>query len=231
MISDEQIIAYVDGELDEAVRAEVETAAAADAEIAAKIAAHGSLRDSLMSAFAPIADEPVPQALLEAVNVPPPSATVLPFRPRVSRPLMVQIGAMAASLVVGIGLTLMMQSSGTDFAAKSGGLMARGDLARALSVQLASDNVAASAPRVGLSFRDTSGALCRTFETAANEGVACRDGKYWRIDVAARVSGKTEFAQAGSSLVMQAVESRIDGDPLDADGERAARDGGWTAKP
>lgn len=227
MITSEQIIAYVDGELDEGGRTEVEAAAAADADIAAQIAAHRSLREGLMSVFAPIAEEPVPQALLEAVNAPP-ADNVVAFKPRLTKPLFVQIGAMAASLIVGVGLTLLItQWPGSDFTAKSGGLMARGELAQALSAQLASDTVTADAPRVGVSFRDKTGALCRTFETASNEGLACRDGDAWRVDVAAHITDRTEYAQAGSSLVMQAVESRIDGDPLDADGEKAERDGGW----
>ncbi len=236
MITTEQIVAYVDGELDADARADVEAAAATDADIAAQIEAHHNLRNGLMSAFAPVADEPVPQALLDALQAHSvPSATVLPFKPKalnsvLNRTWAMQAGAMAASLIIGIGLTLLMtRAPDADFTAKSGGLMARGELAHALSAQLASDTVAADAPRIGITFHDKTGALCRTFATQSNEGLACRDGASWRIDLAARTARKTEFAQAGSSLVMQAVENRIDGDPLDAAAERSARDVGWKA--
>lgn len=228
MISAETIVAYVDGELDAAARAEVE-AAAGDPGIAAQIAAHRALRDNLMAAFAPIIDEPMPERLVAAAQTSP-EAHILPFRPRpvVGRPLLVQIGAMAASLVAGIGLTLLVMGvPKADFASRNGGLVARGDLARALSTQLASDDVPTNAPRVSLTFRDKAQTICRTFETATNEGLACRDGKDWRVDIAARAPQRTNYRQAGSSLVMQAVDDRIDGDVMDAASERHARDMGW----
>lgn len=230
MISAETIVAYVDGELDAAGRAEVETAAANDADVAAQIAAHRTLRADLMAAFAPIAQEPVPERLIAAAQTTetPPTAQVIAFRPRISRPVLVQIGAMAASLIVGIGATLMVtQAPKGDFASRSGGLVARGELAHALSTQLASDDGSDKATRIGVTFRDQSHAICRTFTTAANEGLACRDGKDWRVDIASRVTAKTDYRQAGSSLVMEAVDARLDGDVFDANAERSARDAGW----
>ena len=233
MISAETIVAYVDGELDAAGRAEVETAAANDADVAAQIAAHRTLRADLMAAFAPIAQEPVPERLTKAAQgtQTPTTAQVIAFRPRISRPLLLQIGAMAASLIIGIGATLMVtQAPKGDFASRSGGLVARGELAKALSTQLASEEAGGDAPRIGVTFRDQSHAVCRTFTTATNEGLACRDGKDWRVDIASRVTATSDYRQAGSSLVMQAVDARLDGDVFDAAAERSARDGGWRSR-
>jgi hypothetical protein len=216
MIPAEKIVAYVDGELDDDARAEVEAAAATDPTVADQIAAHRGLRSDLFAAFAPIAGEPVPDGLLKATEAP--SATVLPFRPKLSRPRVTQIAAMAACLVAGIALAMVFRPAG-DFTSSSDGLIARGPLDRALSSQLAADE--------GLTFRDNGGTVCRTFTTKTSEGLACRTDGEWHIEVAARAAPKTEFAQAGSPLILQAVDARISGDPLDATAERQARDAGW----
>ena len=237
MISQEQIVAYVDGELDDAGRAAVEAAAATDPVVAANIAAHRSLRAQLAAAFGPIADEPVPEPLTRAASQP----SLLPAswgggsaargadggvrHVRFGHPTLPQITAMAACLVAGVLLTFAITSPRGDFTSGSNGLIARGALKQALNTQLAADT--GTGPHIGMTFRDESGAVCRTFTTAANEGLACRDGSDWRIDVAARAEAKTEFSQASSPLITQAVEARIAGDVFDADAEQKARDGGW----
>ena len=230
MITAEKIVAYVDGELDEAGLAEVEAAAATDPAIAADIAAHRSLRAQLAAAFGPIADEPVPERLVQAVIAPagaPKAAEVIAFKPRLTRPAFTQVAAMAACLVAGVLLTFAVTSPRGDFTSSSNGLIARGALKQALETQLAADTT--TGPHIGMTFRDGTGAICRTFTTAANEGLACRDGTDWRVEVAARAEAKTEFTQASSPLITQAVEARIAGDVFDADAEQKARDGGWIA--
>ncbi|MBP2158819.1 MULTISPECIES: anti-sigma factor [Asticcacaulis] len=238
MITAEKVVAYVDGELDEAGRAEVEAAAKADPAVAADIAAHRSLRAKLAAAFGPIIDEPVPEALTRSASTPS-----LPRaswgggsaargadggvrHQRLTRPLITQITAMAACLVAGILLTFAVTAPRGDFTDGSGGLIARGALKQALEKQLAADTTEGR-PRIGMTFRDGTGAVCRTFATASNEGLACRSGSDWRVEVAARAEAKTEFTQASSPLITQAVEARISGDVFDADAEKMARDGGW----
>jgi len=221
MISAETIVAYVDGELDAAGRAEVESAASVDPAVADQIAAHRQLRSDLFAAFAPVAAEPVPERLVQAAA--PPSATVLPFRARLSRPLITQIAAMAACLVAGIALAVVLRPAG-EVTTSPDGLIARGQLDRALSSQLAADD---GRTRIGLTFRDTDGAVCRTFATQVTEGLACRHDGRWQIEVASRAAPKTEFTQAGSPLILDAVDARISGDPLDSAAERQARDLGW----
>lgn len=239
MITAEKIVAYVDGELDEAGLAEVEAAAATDPAIAADIAAHRSLRAQLAAAFGPIADEPVPEALTRAASTP----SLLPTswgggsaargadggvrHLRLTRPIVAQITAMAACLVAGVLLTFAVTSPRGDFTSSSNGLIARGALKQALETQLAADTT--TGPQIGMTFANSDGAICRTFTTAANEGLACRDGADWRVEVAARAEAKTEFTQASSPLITQAVEARIVGDVFDADAEKTARDGGWIA--
>ncbi len=230
-ISADKIVAYVDGELDDAARAEVETAAAADPAVAAGIAAHRRLRTQLAAAFGPVADEPVPDWLLRAT---PPAeaeaeAEVIAFKPRAvpGRPMVMQFAAMAACLVAGVLLTFAVTTPRGDFAATSTGLIARGALKQALTRQLAADDTVAGQPRIGLTFRDDEGALCRTFTTTANEGLACRQAGDWRIEIASRAASSPEFTQAGSPLLIQAVEARIAGEPFDAAAEKQSRDKGW----
>ena len=66
-VSDELLIAYVDGELSDAARREVDHAAQEDAAVAAQLAAHKRLRAGLAEAYVPVLDEAVPEALLAAV--------------------------------------------------------------------------------------------------------------------------------------------------------------------
>ncbi|MDC7684567.1 hypothetical protein PQU92_14880 [Asticcacaulis sp. BYS171W] len=231
MTVSEKIVAYVDGELNASDRAEIETLAASDSDIAAQIEAHRALSARLSAAFAPVGDEPVSAglaALLNAPEAPPealkPADNVVAFAPRKLRPIYMQAAAMAACLVAGIAMTLALTPQG-DFRQTNDGLIARGGLDRALSTQLAAD---ANGPtRIGLTFADKAGALCRTFATASNEGMACRTDGKWHIEVAARATTRTEFTQAGSPLILQAVDARLDGDVFDADQERSARDSGW----
>jgi hypothetical protein len=228
LITPEQIVAFVDGELDDAARAEVEAAAQADAVVAADIAAHRRLRAQLAAAFGPIADEPVPEALLRAA-APPAEAEVIAFKPRYvfTRPQMMQAGAMAACLIAGVLLSLAFTGPRGDFAPTSSGLVARGALEQALTKQLAADDTAAGRPRIGMTFRNDEGSLCRTFTTTANEGLACHQAGDWRIEVATRAAASPEFAQAASPLLIQAVEAHIAGEPFDAAAEKQARDKGW----
>jgi len=225
MIDLEKIVAYVDGELDAETAADVEAAAKADPAVADAIEAHRGLREDLFAAFAPIAEDPVPDRLVAAAE--PPSATVVSLddmRAR-RRQVFMQIGALAACLVAAVGITFVTTQPHGDFRSSPGGLVAQGRLAHDLSSQLASDDKGTT--RIGLTFRDQSGAVCRTFSTKASDGLACRSGDDWRIDALARAEGTTEFRQAGSPLIMTAAQDRMNGDAFDADAEKAARDKGW----
>ena len=222
MIESETIVAYVDGELDADKAAEVEAAAKADPVLAEAIAAHRRLREGLFAAFAAVAEEPVPDRLVAAAE-PPAPVSLDAFRAR--RQVLFQAGALAACLVAAVGVTLAVTQPRGDFRSGPNGLLAQGPLERALSSQLASDDHGTA--RIGLTFRDKAGAVCRTFTTRASDGMACREGSHWRIDALARAEGATEFRQAASPLIMSAASERMDGDAFDADAEKSARDKGW----
>ncbi len=222
MIESETIVAYVDGELDAEKTAEVEAAAKSDPALAEAIAMHRRLREGLFAAFAPIAEDPVPDRLVAAAEPPAPVSLDV-FRAR--RKVFFQAGALAACMVAAAGVTLILTQPHGDFRSGPAGLIAQGQLARALSSQLASDDQGAT--RIGLTFRDKTGVVCRTFSTQASDGMACRDGDAWRVDALARAEGTTEFRQAASPLIMTAAQDRMNGDAFDADAEKAARGKGW----
>jgi hypothetical protein len=112
---------------------------------------------------------------------------------------------------------------------------ADGQLAQVLETQLASDEVR-EGPRVGVSFRASSGDLCRTFDLGAPRenfaGIACRETSGWKVNtyVTAPVRSSAPYELASAGLpddVRKAVDGMIAGAPFDATAERNARDGGW----
>lgn len=244
---DERIQAYVDGELDVAGAALVEAAIAADPAVAEAVARARRLRAQLREAFAPILDEPVPAHLLAlargagataAASGPAhaPSATVhsLP-RPMRQRWALPEWTAMAAALVLGIAVSqLALAPPAGPLVSESGRLVADGALAKSLQSRLGAET--GDDLRIGLSFRDRDGAYCRAFRVGGERdlaGLACRaaDGR-WQVPVVVSVlpvSGDA-LRQASTALpeaVLAELDARIDGEPLDADQEREARDAGW----
>jgi len=242
--SDEMLMAYADGELDLVARAEIEAAMATDPELARVVERHRALRARLQAAYGGVLDEPVP-AQLSSLAVAPVTAPVVDLASRRVAPspaaqrrwVLPQWSAMAAALALGafIGV-LLLRGPAAPYEESESGLVARGDLARALTGQLASDPGAGTV-RIGMSFRDRSGSYCRTFRLqheAPLAGLACRAGEDWRLQVLAAATpegGEVRGAAAMPMVVLQAVDIAIDGEPLDASGETAARDAGWRAVP
>jgi hypothetical protein len=235
--SDEILMAYADGELEPALRAQVEQAMRADPAVAAKVERHRALRTDVFAAFAGVLEEPVPERLqprastgghvrvdvLEAAR-----AKQLPAR--WSWP---QWGAMAASLVVGVlagALGWQGTQSAAPFAQAGGALVAQGELAQALSHQLASEQ--GGEVKLGVSFQAKDGNYCRSFTLGSASGLACRSGDAWRVPVLAEDEAGQggAYRQAGSATpgaVLDAIDQRIAGSTLDATAERAARGHGW----
>jgi hypothetical protein len=238
-ISDERLIAYADGELDAAGRAEVEAAIAADPAVANRLKAHRDLRARLFGAYAGALDEPIPEAWTRLATAPPSAQVVDLARERARRRATgrwMQWGAMAASLAAGLLLgRLVLPMSPQGLIAGTGSAMvARGALDRALTDQMASGQGAAPV-KIGLSFRSTDNRYCRTFQARAEgglAGLACREGDAWRVRVAiaATPAHETQYRTAGAetpAAVLSAVDAMISGEPLDARGEAAAKARRW----
>lgn len=227
-IDPETLAAYADGELDPLAAKRVERAMADDPSLAAEVERHRALAARLRGGFASLDAQPMP-AGVEALFARTDNVVAFPTRKPAPRPQR-WWGAIAASLVAGLLLGQLVPRSGGELGFEGGTAVAQGKLARALDTQLASTQGAQAPVRIGITFRDRAGALCRTFETGTTGGIACAgDGGPWRVQA---LQGGTEatttaYAQAGSPMaaVLEQAQAMAAGDPLDAAGEAAALKG------
>jgi hypothetical protein len=224
-LSDEMLKAYYDGELDLVARAEIEAAIERDPGL-------GRIAENHRTARAPA---PAQLAAKLAPSVQPlqsvarPSTSATPARQRKLPFWGLPVAGLVLGLVVG---KFVLNGNEAPYAESESGLVARGELAWALTGQLASDT-GTRAVRIGASFRDRSGAYCRTFRLqheASFAGLACRRGENWQLQVLTAAAPGTIGSREITAMpmaVLRAVDAAIDGEPLDAAAEAAARDSGW----
>ena len=228
MISDERFFAWLDGELDPAEAAAIDQLVAADPELQRKAAAHRALRGSLSAVFDPIANAPVPQHLADAAR--PRAAEVIDFAAKreARRPIFapMQWAAMAATLAIGVVAGSMINSSPTGPVARENGqLVASGELEAALYTRLASAP-AGDGARIGLTFRDAAGDVCRSFTADGASGLACHQGGDWRIkglfSEGEGQQGEFRMAAGPDPRLMELVNAIMAGEPLGAEAEQQA---------
>jgi len=237
--TDEMLMAYADGELEAAARAEIEEAVARDPVLARAVERHRVMAERVRGAYGDVLDEPLPERLAALVEKPEaaPVADLATRRgERTTRTggwRLPAWAAAAASLAVGFFVGVFVaREPAAPYAESGGDLVARGALDVALTSQLATAG-GSHGVHVGISFRDRDGGYCRTFQLqrgASVAGLACRRGEAWKLEVlaaAAHVDGELRTASAIPLPVLQAVDAAIDGEPLDAAAEAAARDAGW----
>ncbi len=226
--SDEQLMAYVDGQCDADQCAAIETAAANDPQLAQRLDQQRSQQraslTSLSTAFDPA--------------LPPPgtakwAATWI---------------AMAASLLVGILLGMfalqpgqqpVTQSTRQDlswFGMQQHALVTQGVLSASLNEQLTSTQSADAPVRMAVSFRNHAGQYCRAFVLTGQQlaGLACRVETQWQVRVLTATDnatpGSDAMRQAGSALptaVLNMIDTQMNGEPLDATTEQRAQQAGW----
>ena len=233
--TDETFFAWLDGELEAAEAAEMAARVAADPRLAAIAAQHRSLGARLKGAFDPVAAEPLPARLAASLGAPPTVVDLAAARDRRaaarSWPGVPQWAAMAAALAVGIvvGTAVRPVGEADPVALRGGAMVAAASLDRALDRQLAS--APSGEVRVGLTFRDRSGAICRSFSASSASGLACREGEDWRLrGLFAAPEGQSADYRMAAGMdpdLAALVDSSIAGEPLDSAQERAARDKGW----
>lgn len=226
----ETVAAFVDGELDDVTARRIEREAEGDPALAAEIARHQALKSQLAAHYAPVAEEAIPERLraLLVGNQNVDSSLAGRREAKRGRFATMQWGAMAASLALGLTLGLRPWMPAAEVTTDSGTLVAAGPLADALDSQLASNQPGAARIRIGLSFRDAQGRYCRSFESAALDGVSCREDGRWALERTLRGQAASEYRQASSGVLASAVADMMKGAPLDAAAERAARDAGWS---
>ena len=230
MTEDEKFFAWLDGELGPAESAAMEAKVAADPRLQHLAEQHSALGARLSAAFDPIAAAPVPEHLAAAIHSP---AKVIDFaaakRAR-SMPSLPQWAAMAATLVLGGFLGTMLPQRGTSPVAVQGGqLYAASALNRALDTELAS--APSGLVRIGITFRDHSGEICRSFTGAAASGLACRNGERWQVKgLFAAPEGQARDYRMAAGMdpnLAALVNSTMAGEPFDAATEKAAEQHDW----
>jgi len=230
MIDDETFFAWIDGELSGPEAARVEAAVAADTALAERARQHRAFRQRLSGAFDALLEVPVPERLTAAVRPPAEVVDFASARRARSLPSLPQWAAMAATLAVGVMLGTMVPDRGAaPVEAHGGKLYAAASLGHALETQLAS--APAGDVRIGLTFRDQSGAVCRTFTQSAAAGLACRDQDRWQVrGLFAAPEGQASDYRMAAGIdpnLAALVDSTMAGEPLDAAEEKAAKDKGW----
>lgn len=243
--SDEMLMCFADGELDDETQGEIAAAIDVDPVLAERVALFMQTRELPARAMRPLLDEPVPATLRERVErliaeKEADQANVVPFVPGkgsvrsriplwITLPVAASIAAVAGGMV-GWSLAPSSDSSGAGLALAG---LGDPDVVDALS------NIGSGQPTtldatgqrfVGVaSFLDASGEFCREFELDAPGSesivsVACRGDMGWRVRLAFTApSSSTSFAPASSTETLDAYLSAIGaGEPLSAEAERLA---------
>lgn len=212
-VTDEMLMAFVDGETDEATAAMIGQALAADAGLAARAERFRASRALMREAFGGAQREPVPETLLKAALGAGRKGTVVTLPPRGTLRFALPLAASLA-LVFGVAGYLAGQAGtgATD-------ALGRDAIARALGGTKSGETrtVTVSGEEALLRTLATyriEGGLCRSFELSgaglALSGVGCDRGGGWALDLAvARADGDGLYAPA-SDAALHSIDAYLD---------------------
>jgi len=223
--SDTELMAYADGELKQERALELDLALSTDEDLAGRLALFTDTRTNISDAFAPMLDEPVPEALMQSIQKMADASdaaqaggqsNVVSLSPKVpapGRPSLWQMSIAASlALVVGVG-------TGFYFATQQLGDGLRitqfndHNIINALSQTPSGQRhtlPSGSQLTMIATFIDGGGAVCREFEYAQPDratlvAVTCFDQKWdVKFAVAAGFSSDTGFAPASSLETLDA---------------------------
>jgi hypothetical protein len=246
-VPDEEVFAFVDGELPPEAMARIEAAMATDPQLALRVETQRSLRRLLSGPHASVRRAALesPAAAVEDAKPAPRPAEVIAFpgakaktakaKPREPKPPKpagakgegggLSWIAMAVCLVVGlIAGRLVAPPPATLSGVDDAPPIATGPLAQALT---GAATGATGPVRIALTFQDRDGVYCRAYQAsgpAPSAGVACREPGAWKV----RMVGVAGPAGAGvPTAVMATANAMMAGKPLDAATEAKARTAGW----
>lgn len=248
--SDQDLIAFLSGELAMPQAEVLALALEQDLDLAQRLEKLDPMAQAVRDAFEPILALPVPAHLREAVlkrqaeasadNVVSFASAKMKREARQFR--WPQYAAMAASLVVGLVLGMQSQfgavigladnKEAMVIASADGPIISK-QVAQLLSSQaggVVQEIKGVGSARASISFRDTQNHFCRQFsidsQSTATDGVACHNGGQWRvaaIGTRAVEGGEIRTASGDAApAVLAAVDALIEGDPMDAAAEKAA---------
>lgn len=244
--SDEELMRFADGELDDERSAAIEAALAVDEDVATRLAVFMDTRSQAKAALAPMLDEPVPAALTQSVEAmiarhkaqQPDQAeqpNVVAFKPRQRIVNDWRLLPIAASITAILGGVAGYAIGGAGEPQGGGNLVLGpisnpevvrllGELPSGQEAQLAGMN---TRMRSIASFSDGGGELCREFELDPQDAetivsVACWSENAWtaRFAVAAPAQ-ESGYAPASSMESVEAYLAAIGAtETLSADAER-----------
>lgn len=245
--SDETVMRYVDGELDDAASADIEAALASDAQLAGRVALFAETRLAARDAMRPVLEEPMPPQLRSAIEAMAAKAIAgrdalpssIPPQKSAGRRLLVpandwmRVAAAACVAAIFGGAAGYLAGGNSAPTGLSVADVDRAELAAALlSVPTGGESALAAGDgrfRAIASFRDQNETLCREFEVdlpdrSAVISVACHEGKDWAVRFAVRAGGNDAgYAPASSSETLDAYLTAIGaGQPLTAEEEARA---------
>ncbi len=224
--TDEDLMAYADGELAEDRAASLDLALAEDADLALRLSLFVDTRMISADALRPMLAEPVPAHLVQRVRdlaaaaeatneVPVVDSNVVTFPVRAQNRPMWQL-PIAASLALAVGLAGGFALRGPNAPAAALEIAAVTDpaIAQALSTLAAGESTSlADGARFEAitTYLAEDDALCREFEYDPTSGttfvsIACHNGQDWqvRLSIAAAATDETGYAPASSLEALDA---------------------------
>lgn len=236
VFDDETLMAFADGELDEAQSLALEEALAGDDALAERLAVFLDSRRLVGDALKPLIDEPMPDALLASVRKmaeeaqrrqAAPQDNVVSFRPKPPRQQAATRWLMpvAASLVAVVTGVIGFAIGRMGPPATNAGT----EIAAALDREASGKDVTLSGAvlHVVSSFRDERGELCREYElkqpASSTLTVACRENGAWATRLALTTPQAEGYSPASSQETVDSYLTSIQASaPLSAEEERKA---------
>lgn len=237
-MDENKLFEWLDGELPDAEAAIIERLVAGDPQLSRLADEHRRLRSRLETAFDPVLQAPFPADIVASLEseqspiVDLQAAREARMERRRQPSEWVRWTAVAAS--VGAAFYLGTITSGTvegPVVIRDGATFAAPVIAQALDRQLASAQNGSPAVRLGLTFRNHEGDICRSFVTAGSSGLACLEAGGWALKglfaSAPAAAGDYRMASGMSPQLAGLVDEQIVGEPFDAAQERSAQRRGW----
>ncbi len=233
MITDEELSAFLDNELDDAGMERIRDAIAESPELAERVEALAMVDAQLKFGLHKIDERPMPKAIEAMLNDTADTeasvdevSNVLPFRRVRKHTPMWLGGAIAACLVVVVGT----QWDAGRFAGQgvTPQQLALTELASGESRELDEGSL-----RVNLSFRNGTGELCRQYSLyearLVKEGIACLREDGWQTMALqpGRHSNALEFQTASGRADVDAALDEMQAQPVSLAEERVLIERGW----
>ncbi len=228
-VTEQMVMTWIDGELNELDANRVREAVDGDPALSKVYQDQRLLKQRLAEHFDPVAELEIPKQLEAMLTDNVISLGSASGWRLASSSLWRSFTAVAATFAVGF-LAIQLVPRGQE---QGRFIPAGSELALALDTQLASEQPREAGVRIGVTFAARDARMCRTFQTAATEGLACREegsrGGWQLIASVPNAPSQGDYAQAGSgsALVMERAQELMKGEPFDAEMEKRARDHGW----